>query len=156
MKKVIAIIFSLMLVATFVSCGETEEEPQKEYGIKETATFEDVDYTVTNVKTSNGGEWDDLKKGHEYVIVSIKIKNNSEETISYNPYDWQMLNDKGQLDETSYMSDVDDIGSGDLAPGGKKTGKLIFEEPKTSKTLVLNYYDNSFFDDEATLQFNLR
>lgn len=156
MKKFITILISLMVVFAFTSCGEPEEEAQTEFGINETATFNDVNYTITDMETSNGGEWDDLKDGNEYVIVTVKIENKSEETVSYNTYDWKMLNDEGQLDETTYMSDVDDISSGDLAPGGKKTGKLIFEEPKSSKTLVLHYYDNSLFDDESAFQFKLR
>lgn len=155
MKKAIVVLLSLMMVFMFVACGE-EEVASEPVGLNEAAVYEDVSYTVTDVEHSNGGEWDTPEEGNEYVIVTVEIENNSEETIDYNEYDWKMLNSQGQLDDVTFITldTENELSSGSLTKGGKKVGKLVFEEPK-DESLTLQYFYNELFDDEPTLQFVL-
>lgn len=124
------------------------------FNVNETAVYEGVNYTVTNVEYSDGDEWDTPASGKQYVIVTITIENNSNSKISYNALDWKMLNSQGQEDEETFTTlDSDtNIGSGDLAIGGTKTGTIIFEEPKNETSLKLLYYSNSFFDENSTFE----
>lgn len=132
---------------------KTEEEEQKtEFSQDEVITYKGVDYTVDAVERHMGDEFDTPKEGCEYVTVSISIVNNSDEKISYNPYDWKMENSNGQETETAFYVDDYELSSGDLNPGGNVSGNLTFEEPQGDAGLKLNYYDNALFDDEATFK----
>lgn len=156
MKKLLSVVLVLLMGLCFLTgCGE--EEPVKtSFKQGETATFDDVSYTVTKVKRSKGSEWESPKKGHEYVIVTLKIENKSDDVIAYNTFDWKMENSKGQLDGETFSTVNSDsaLNSGDLKSGGTKKGTLVFEEPKKDKKLKLHYY-GSMLNDESQFHFVL-
>lgn len=124
------------------------------FNINETAVYEDVYYTVTNVEYSDGSEYDKPADGKNYVIVTLKIENKSDSKISYNAYDWKMVNSQGQEDNEAFTIIDNDtaLNSGDLAAGGSKTGTLVFEESKEESSLKLLYYSNMLFDESATFE----
>ena len=166
MKKIITIIISLFIIFSTSGCTETANNvvtdingiEKTSFTINETAIYEDVHYTVTNVEYSNGNDWDKPSEGKNYVIVTIKIENKSNEKISYNGLDWTMLNSEGQEDSETFSTIDSDtnLGSGDLASGGSKTGTLVFEENKSDTSLKLLYYNNMFFDENHTIEFILK
>ncbi len=127
-------------------------------GINEVAVYKGVNYTVTNVEYSNGDEWYQPSDGNEYVIITIKIENNSDEKISYNTYDWQMINSQGQEDSATFtIIDTDtNLSSGDLIAGGTKEGTIIFEEPKDDASLKLVFYENLLLDDEPNIEIIIK
>lgn len=133
------------------------KEQKKEFTQNEVVTFKDVNYSITNVTKSAGVDYDTPKDGHEYVIVSIKIENKSDEKITYNPYDWKMENSNGQEESVTFTTVDSDtaLSSGDLNAGGVKEGTLTFEQPIGDTGLKLNYYANSVFDDEASFKIKL-
>lgn len=112
---------------------------------------------MTNVKKTSGSDFDTAKEGYEYVIVSVKIENKSEEKISYNPFDWQMENSNGQEESTTFTTIDSDtaLSSGDLNAGGVVEGTLAFEQPQGDAGLKLNYYANAIFDNEASFKIKL-
>lgn len=128
------------------------------FNINETAVFEDVHYTVTNVEYSKGDDWDKPSEGKQYVIVTIKIDNKSDSKITYNVFDWAMLNSQGQEDEESFTTIDSDtnLSSGDLVSGGTKTGTIVFEEDINETSLKLLYYSNSLFDENHTFEFKIK
>lgn len=132
--------------------NNASEKTKKEYNRNETVIYKGVKYSVTNVKHSNGSEFDQPANGKEYIIVTIKIENKSDQKISYNPYDWKMRNSQGQEEDGAFTTIDSDtsLHSGDLAAGGVKEGTIVFEEPKNDSSLKLLYFDNSLFDDEET------
>lgn len=134
----------------------SQEVEKKEFTQDEVVNFEDVAYTVTKVEKVKGGNYDEAKSGYEYVIVHIKIQNNSDEKISYNPFDWKMENSQGQeVDGAFTIVDSDTaLESGDLNPGGVVEGTLAFEQPEGDTGLKLNYYGN-MFDEEASFKIAL-
>lgn len=157
MKKLLSVILVLLMGLCFLTgCGD--EEPQKtSFKVGETATYEGVNYTVTKVKKSKGSDFDKPKKGHEYVIVTLKIENKSEETIDFNSLDWRMENSKGKVENETLSIEATDtaLGSGDLKAGGSAKGTIVFEEPKKDKGLKLHYYGNIFTSDESAFHFVL-
>ena len=164
MKKILKIGLSLMCVFAITACGSSssddskqKEETKTEYKQDEKVTFDGVEYTITNVKKTAGEGYDQAKDGKEYVIVSLKIENKSDEKISYNPYNWKMENSNGQEESQTFTSIDSDtaLSSGDLNKGGQVEGTIAFEEPKGDEGLKLNYYDNALLDDEVTFQFLL-
>lgn len=135
---------------TIENTKETTEE-KTEFSQGETVTFNDVDFSVTNVEKTTGSEFDTAKEGHEYVIVTVKIENNSDEKISYNQFDWKMENSNGQEVDTAFTTvDTDTaLNSGNLNAGGMVEGSLVFEQPQGDNGLKLNYYDNAFNENAS-------
>ena len=138
--------------------SETKEsKPEKTvFKVGETVKYNNVELTVTKFKTTKGGEFDSLKTGNEYAIVTVKYKNTGKENIPYNPFDFKIRNSKGQVTDNTYISAIekDKLDSGDLAPGGEGEGSMAFEVPKGDKGLVLQYTGN-LFESESKVEFKL-
>lgn len=168
MKKLLSVIVCAFSIFSLSGCTSEIESSnvvsdingneKTSFALNETAVFEDVHYTVTNVEYSNGTEFDKPAEGKNYVIVTLKIENKSDSKISYNAYDWKMLNSQGQEDdETFSIVDSDNaLNSGDLAAGGTKTGTLVYEELKDETSLKLLYYSNSLFDENSTFEIVIK
>lgn len=148
-------IIVLLIVGSMIS-GKKEEERKKEYSQTETATYKDVDYSITNVERSQGEEYFEPKDGYEYLIVTLKIENKSSKKISYNELDWKMADGTGDENSTTFWGDDSntELGSGDLNADGTKTGTIAFEVPKGDTNLTLKYYDN-IFNSERTFEFKI-
>ena len=158
MKKFLALILSILMMLSFAACssdsGDEETEKKTSFAVGETADVDGAKYTVTDVEYSQGDEWDSPADGKEYVIVTLSIENGTDEDLSYNFLDWTMINSEGQEDSTAFsIIDSDtNLSSGDLKPGGSKTGTIVFEEPKDDASLKLLYYANVLVDDEPTFE----
>ncbi|WP_165998432.1 DUF4352 domain-containing protein [Bacillus sp. Cs-700] len=127
---------------------EQEDEKDKVYKVGDVVQINDKELTVLKVEKSKGNEYSSLKSGDEYVIISVKITNNSKEKISYNPYDFEMSNSKGQILQHSYSGIHEDtaLHYGELAPGGTVEGTVLFEQPIDDKKLQLQYTVNFWRD----------
>lgn len=166
MKKFLTLIISIFVLFGVTGCFSEEVDNvtdkngnvKKSFNINETAVFSDVHYTVTNVEYSNGDDWNEPANGKQYVIVTIKIENKSNEKVSYNVYDFAMLNSQGQEDESSFSTIDSDtnLSSGELVSGGSKTGTIVFEEDKNESSLKLLYYSDIFWDENHTIEFIIK
>ena len=149
-----------VLILLIVSCamgGEEEVPFQKDYSQNEVVTYEGVNYSILKVeKTQGNNEFIKPDDGNEYVKVTIRIENNSNEKISYNALDWQMVNADGVEDAWGTITADDDkeLSSGDLDAGGKVEGVLVWEQKIGDDNLRLRYYGD-IFDEGYTFQFKL-
>lgn len=180
MKKILIICGIIFVIISIVACGgggsvdtskaekidnadtvdtedteDTEEIAEdKVFKIGEAIKLNNVSLTVTGIEKSKGNEYE-RKQGVEFVIVSLKIKNvGKDERVSYNPYDFKIENSKGTLTSEGYMSDLETLNSGELAPGGEVSGKLVFEAPENDPKLTLEYEENMFTDDVIRVALN--
>ena len=164
MKKFLISIFLAFLMIGLTGCSSSvgvtdlNGNEKTSFNVNETAVYEGEHYTITNVSYSNGDEWNVPASGNNYVIISLKIENKSDSKISYNSFDWQIINSQGQEDDEAFTTIDSDtnLGSGDLAPNGIKTGTLVFEEPKNETSLKLLYYSNVLFDEEPTFEIVIK
>jgi hypothetical protein len=117
----------------------------------EIAEVSGVQMLVTAVDKSAGSEYDKPKSGMEFVVVHVTIKNASDSTISYNPFNFSMKNSQGQiLDQTITFSLVENtLNSGELLPGGVVSGEIPFEMPKDDAALIFIYEDVGLFSDKV-------
>lgn len=143
---------------TSTSAENEEEAPpvKEEFSVGEMVQLGDNVLTVTKAEKSAGSEYDQPKEGHEYVVVTVVIENAGDENISYNPFDFKMSNSQGQiLDQAFTTIDTNTaLQSGELAPGGKVTGTIAFEQPVGDPGLQLQYTP-SFWSDK-TIKVNLQ
>jgi len=152
-----ATVVTAATTATTIATTTATTEAKTSFGINDPAAFKDVQLTVTKIEKSSGSEYIKPKEGMEYVIVTVKYKNiGTKDTISYNPYDFKMLNSKGQITDHTYTTVNSDtaLSSGDLAPSGEIEGTIAFEQPSNDTALVLQYTSNMFLTD-SKIDFKL-
>lgn len=161
LKKPIAlfIIIGIIVLGVFgtMMANKEEKERKKDFQQNEIATYKNVEYSVVKVERTQGNnEYIKPKDGNEYVKVTIKIENKSNEKISYNALDWSMVNGNGVEDKWGSVTlDGDDmLNSGDLNAGGKIEGVLVWEQKKTDNNLKIRYYE-TLLDNDYKLQFTL-
>ena len=157
--KWVILIIIIAIIGGAVSGGKKEYTPiKKDYMQNEVAKYKDIEYSIKKVERTKGiSDLIKPKKVYEYVKVTLKIENKSDEKISYNALDWQMVNADGVEDAWgTYTADEDTIlSSGELDAGGKIEGVLIWEEKIGDNNLRLRYYDDLLMDNNYTLQFKL-
>jgi hypothetical protein len=171
---IIPVLATMLLFSFAVACGGSttttkksgdttdttavvETTLQQVYSVGESVNLGGTTVTVTKFDKSNGSDFDRPKDGMEYVIVSIKIKNDSSEKISYNPFDFKMQNSKGQITDTVFTT-IDSktaLSSGELASGGEAEGTVTFEQPKGDTGLVLLYQPN-FLNEDEVIKINIK
>lgn len=134
----------------------TEAPKKTEFEIGEVVKLGDNQLTVTKVEKSAGSDFDTPKEGHEYVIVHLTIQNTGNKNITYNPFDFSMVNSNGQIVDMGFtIVDTDTaLSSGELAPEGKVSGTIAFEQLKDDPKLQL-IYEPSFWSDKA-IKVNLQ
>lgn len=130
---------------------------QSIFNVGESVDLNGTVVTVTKFKKSNGSDFDKPKAGMEYVIVTIKINNNGDSKVSYNPFDFKMQNSKGQITDMAFtIVDQDTaLQSGELALNGEVEGTVTFEEPKNDPELTLLYQPN-FFNENVAIKFSIK
>lgn len=147
--------------AESVEKGEAEDEEKEdeeldeEFGIGETVELGDYHVTVTNVETDEGDEFEQPAEGKDFILVSVKIENNGDEDIDYNPYDFELENSNGQKEEIDLIAVRQDeqLQSGKLSPGGEVEGIVPFEED-IEDDLKLHFTPNFLSDKKITFDIN--
>ncbi|MCM3589618.1 MULTISPECIES: DUF4352 domain-containing protein [Brevibacillus] len=135
---------------------EQKTKESKEFKVGDVVQMGDYKLTVDEVKKSAGSDFDKPKDGMEYVILKVTIENGGSKNISYNPFDFKMSNSQGQITDKAFTI-VDNntaLQSGELAPGGKVSGTIVFEEPKDDAKLQLQFTPNFWSSD--TIKINLQ
>ena len=139
----------------------TDADSKTEYAYGETAELKGIAIRVLDVERSDGdtsgyfpitpSNQDDV-----FVIVEVEIKNNSDETKSYNEFDYSIQTGNGEIHSTGFSmyNTGNDLGSGQLAAGGIKIGKIVFEAPRDDNNLMLIYKGNMF--DSKERKFKLQ
>lgn len=140
------------------SSTDKKATEKTEFKIGETATFDKKSITVTDVQCNydTGNQFAKPESGKEFVVVTVKITNESNSTLDYNTYEFKMQDSNGvQQNESITALAEGKLDSGSLAAGGKVTGKLAYAVPQGDKGLKLLYQSFSFFDNK-TITFDLK
>lgn len=79
-------------------------------------------YTATLTGASTEDQF-----GDPVVVITVQVENRDDSAQTYNLFDWRIQTANGQvLDPTINLRD-DDLGSGDLVPGGSVSGTIAFD-----------------------------
>jgi hypothetical protein len=125
-------------------------DAKKDYKKGETATFGHYEVKVNNVKRDYVPEesYYQAGDGKEYVVVSVTVKNLSDDTQSISTYDFT-LNEEGVLNDASLFVDVEPtFDGGSLTSKASLTGNIVFEVTKGADGLKLQY-ETSVYDINA-------
>lgn len=136
------------------SSNSSSSEQKKEQATFKTGDVIEFDGKKVTVATpernwDTGNQFMKPESGNEFVKVQVTIENNSNTEASYNTFDWKLQDSKGVIkDVASIAYGIDGaLNSGDLAPGGKVAGFLVFEVPTGDTGLTLRY-NPSFWSDK--------
>lgn len=136
--------------------AEETEVPDEKFYVGDEIAMGDYVLTVDKVKRSSGTEYDKPKKGKEFLIVTVTLKNNGEDEFDYNPYNFSVQDSNGTVTDITFTTVDSDTSmeSGSLVSGGKVSGTLAFEVPKKDKKLMLRYQPDFWSDKEIQINLN--
>lgn len=169
MKKILCGALSLVLVVFLTACF-AEEAPTKEqsdvqasavkeeetFGLNEAAVFEDLKFTATEFKESDGDDFFAPESGNVFVGVKFTIENISDEEQSVS----SLLLFEGYADDVkceysfsaTYVFDEGTI-DGSIAPGKKLVGWYALEVPKNWANIELEVQSNWLSNNSAKFVF---
>jgi hypothetical protein len=156
--KTLAVIglIALLLLAgcdatpTKSTTGSSEETATGKAGPLELAVGESADYDglkVTVVEAKAGPkDW----QGKPTFMVKVRYENGTDEAASFNEFDWYIEDKEGaRTQETAILeSSPETLSSGEIAPGGSKTGVMYFSAKGAVAKVI---YEPSWFATEENL-----
>src|SRR5216684_3546247 len=117
-RKSIAILLALILFAALIACGttattatskgntptastptagETSTPSSVVAKVGETLVLNGVEVTLVSVKKLAPDEFTQPKAGNIFIVVHIKIVNNSTAEVDYNPFDFHVRSGSGNI-----------------------------------------------------------
>ncbi len=126
--------------------------------VGQTITLDNVATTLVSVKTLAADEFIKPKPGNEFIVVHVKIANNSPDEQDYNPFDFHARSGSGNITDeeippSSYTSN-NTLSSGKLSPGGTVEGDIVFQVPKNDHHAQLTWQPH-FFGNAGDNRWNL-
>lgn len=174
MKKLLSFLLVLAVCFSLGACdldtaptketGSTEEQTTEKtetkdetFGLNETAVFESLKFTATELKENNGTEFFEPEAGNVFVGIKFNIENISSEEQSVST----MLLFDGYVDDVKCDYSINascafDEGTldGSIASGKKLVGWYALEVPKNWKTIELEVQSNWLSSSKAKFVFN--
>lgn len=91
--------------------------------------------------TSLSSEDSALLSEESYLKVELRIENHSDEAITYNPYQFLMQNEEGKkfIPSITSLNIEDELGAGELNPGEKVIGSLLYTHAKEERPVKIQY-----------------
>lgn len=170
-KSIVCVALSVAILLSFAGCfssepGKEVDEPtskpvqeskEQTFGINETAVFNTLKITATEIKESKGSTYFGPDEGNIYVGINFTIENISDEeqTVSslllFDGYVDDVSCDLSFTGATAFDSKTID---GTIAPGKKIIGWYVVEVSEDWKTLELDVQSNWLSSAKARFVFN--
>jgi len=155
MKKPWFMLFvGLVLLITMVGCGGTvtpekadtaapKPQPPKTFSIGEPIKMGGLVLTVNGVRESKGNEFIKPKEGHIFKIVDATLENVGEQSAAISSLMMFSLTDSdGYKYNVTIGPETKGSLDGELQPGRKMRGELVFEVPTKATGLELLFEPN--------------
>ncbi len=110
------------------------EAPPSVAKVGDTITVNDVDTTLVSVKKIAGDEFTQPKPGNTFIVVHVRMKNNSAGEVDYNEFDFHVRSGSGNITDADVSPSTytanNELNYGKLSPGGTVEGDIIFQVKK--------------------------
>jgi len=158
------IILIIIVVGVIAGDPDSIEDPASEgTGAIENKTFsigniidhEDRILTVNSAERgwTSSNEFDTPSEGFEYVLIDVTLQNKSEDEVSFNPYHFNIKDGAGVIQDTAFGGvDINTLSSGNLAPGGEISGKLLFEVNEANIEDLTLFYEPAFWGERVEIE----
>lgn len=124
---------------------EAESEQQETFKVGETVKMGDLEFTVNEVRTDEGGEWNKPEEGNVFLIIDATIVNAGEESetlsslIMFKLYDSEFYEK-----DMSIFADTKGSLGGELGAGRTMRGEIAFEVGKDETEWEFIFEPNVF------------
>ncbi len=100
-----------------------------------------------------GGEFIKPKKGRFWEEAEVTVHNGSKKPQYYNTFDFAAVDNRGVTYNNAFTGESNrpDLGSGKMPAHQTRRGWLIFEIPKSTKTLTITWGDGYKLDPPAEI-----
>ena len=135
---------------------EAKDENKTEYAVGETIDYDGVKITMKKVKTSKGDKssFIEADKGKEFVIANVSIKNDSDKKVNVNWASFEAYYDDNAVEADPLGQSLPQVKKagelfGDVAPGKKIKGCVVYQVPKSWKKMeIIPKVDYDFGNDQ--------
>ena len=124
---------------------EVESEQQETFKVGETVKMGDLEFTVNEVRTDEGGEWNKPEEGNTFLIIDATITNTGQESdalsslIMFELYDSDFY-----TKDRSILADTKGSLDGELGAGRTMRGEIAFEVGKNETEWEFIFEPNVF------------
>lgn len=136
--------------------AEPEPEPAPA-GIGDPVQAGDMVLTVLQAVRSSGNEFNRPDEDHEFLLVEVELRNEGRSNRSYNALFFKIQSSEGNIESMDFGASVlltsqnrKDLGSGELAPGGRVAGWIGFQVPAGDPAPML-VWEPSLFGQPVTV-----
>ena len=133
-------------VAT-TSSGNTPLSTGHVAKVGQTITIQDIAATLISVKKLPDDRYSPASPGNMYIVVHIKLVNNSSGEVDYNMFDFHVKSGSGNITDESFTSSYtgnNQLNSGKLSPGGSVEGDIVFQTGKSDHKAQLTWQPTFF------------
>jgi len=147
-------------VTTIAETPTTQAQPASQVSqVGGTITVNDVAVTLTSVKKLASDQYIQPKAGNIYIVVHVKMVNNSTGEVDYNPLDFHVRSGSGNITDIDFVvpstyTANNQLNSGKLSAGGNVEGDLIFQVRKGDHKTQLTWQP-SFLGNAGDNAWNL-
>ncbi len=148
-------------VASTVTSEATQASTQTTANVSKvggTITVNDVAVTLVSVKKLAGDQFTQPKPGNEFIVVHVKITNNSTGEVDYNEFDFHVRSGSGNITNSDVSPSTytanNLLNSGKLSPGGNVEGDIVFQVKKGDHKAQLTWQP-SFLGNAGDNAWNL-
>ncbi len=160
----LAIVFALsacggtMYTATPATPTETATQspspttaPQEHFKVGDVVTdMKTWEITVLKVATSKGSEYDQPKAGNHFLVITVKLKNISqEEQHVSSDLQFTLRDTEGYQYTESYLDSAKPSPGGKVEAGGLVSGDLVYDVPVSMHQFTLSFESNIFQSGQA-------
>ena len=82
---------------------QNKEEKNTTFKVGDVIAVEDREMTVVSVERNWSSEYSKPKDGKEYIIVTVKLENKSNEKLSYTSGDWDLEDGDGVISNPAFV-----------------------------------------------------
>jgi hypothetical protein len=127
--------------------------------VGDTITVSDISCTLVSAKIIQGDEFNQPKSGNVFVLVHVKLVNNSSSEFSYYLIDFHGKSGSGNITDAEYIPPSTYtanhyLDSAKLAAGGSVEGDIIVQVPKGDHNAELTW-SPGFFTNSTDNAWNL-
>lgn len=131
-----------------------EDNEIESFKIGDIVEIEENSITIVGIEDpyTDPSEYNQPESGMKYVAVEIIQENISEESTSYNPYDWKLFDFDGYGYDYTYSSKEPSFSSGTLSAGSKVRGWLVFPVLVESTDFKIQFTPNWLSNDVVEIE----
>lgn len=170
MKKFLTMVLSVLMILTLCACDLESDKPSKEVGassqssetvkeetfsLNETAVFNNLKFTATEIKESNGESFFTPESGNVFVGVNFTIENTSDEEQNISSillFDAYCDDIKCDYSVTAACAFGDTL-DGSIAPGKKMVGWYAIEVPQNWQSVEMHVSSDWLSNNSAKFVF---